>query len=156
MLRYRWPPFLGKLVILGVILLICVLLYYFLSQKIPDRGKTSTIIPNTSEQQRVFVKDLHKRIDPKTQRALERTLYSFMNNDTPDLYTGTIRPESYSQNILASNQTAISLLVDVGPVNLTYKVSLIGQRESYSINIECAPQEQQTDSSSKCENNLFL
>jgi hypothetical protein len=136
------------LLILGVLI---VGLVIFLALNKPEEKKPSALIPNTSKYQRVFIKDIHLYVDDKTKDSVERTLYNFFEKETPTIYTGTIRPESHSQRTVASGQEIINLMVDIRPVESTYKLTLISYQGVYSVNIECAPKEQQLKPSWECK-----
>lgn len=149
-----------KLLILTVgVLLFGVLVYYFWPKPAPNNtsSEAQSSLSVNPEQERVFIKDLHIYVDPTTQKSVERTLYLHIEKEAPELYTGTLRKESYHKSTSsANNQTTIDLVVDVEPVQLTYDITLVGYQGTYSVNIRCAPQEQQMVPSNICRNWLGL
>lgn len=144
-----------KILLTLTVTVIAATLAYILLFADNKSGVSTDINTNTtpSASSKVFVKDLHKHVNHETQDSIQRNLYSIVGHDKPDLYTATIRAGSHSRKNTPSKQTTIDMLIDIELVNLTYKVSLVGQNESYSINITCAPTDQQVNTSSNCVNN---
>ncbi len=134
--------------------------------------------------QRVFIKDFHtfdNSIHSEARFNIERRLYmnTVMNDQLehgfddhghgpahggdstapstahpPDLYTGTIRADSFSDTSSGNNRT-IAFLVDIEPVNLTYQVRIFIQKnnnhETRNTIITCAPDELSIDASVVCK-----
>lgn len=106
---------------------------------------------------RVFIQGLEKYstyFQPERRNSVETTLYSFAMGSAKeaDLFTGAVRADSLSQ-MTASDGTKTSLLVDVYPLNITYRLEVSNRTDSGSIqpiNITCAALEQQIDSATKC------
>lgn len=135
------------------ILIAATIAYYLFSRE----EKSSMVTPSPTitytAQERVFVADLHKYVDMETKKSTERSLYENIDKDQPDLYTGTIREDSLSEKSLSSNQTIKTLIVDIKPSEVAYKITYISDPRGgrSSINIECAPKEEQLNSSAECK-----
>lgn len=156
MLNIRRPTLLLSFTILNGILLVALLIYYSLPGGALNEAQTNNIISRPSSVKRVFIGNSDKYIDPKIKESIESSLYVYLNKDKPDLYTGTIRPGSNTKHFTQSQQTVTSFLVDIDPVKLTYKVTLISdQSGTPSLNIECAQWDQQLDKSNECRDTLF-
>lgn len=150
MLKGKYSRYLKVLFILGVILLIGIATYHFIFKKDPNTNI------NTPEwrpygQGKVFTKDLHKYVDSSAKDFIEHTLHDLIHEETPTLYTATIRSGTYSKKTLTNGQVVKEMLVDVDPAELTYKIIVSShQIGSNSVNILCAPQEQQLNKSAEC------
>src|SRR5690606_2938351 len=84
-------------------------------------------IPNDGTR-RVFIKDFHTyedKINLNLQDQIETTLYGHVAQEAPDLYTATIRNESFKESLEYSpkgNTFVKKMLVDVEPVKITYSI----------------------------------
>lgn len=144
----------GKLLsaIVALLILVCIslLLYFFIFKKDSDSQPKQTAVAVTG-QERVFVTGFDKSIDSETKKSIERFLYSSIDKDQPDLYTGTVRAESYSATTMPNKQVMTVFLIDVNPMKITYKVTLFGNGQGRpSMNIDCASQSEQIISSTVC------
>jgi hypothetical protein len=106
--------------------------------------------------QRVFVQDFYKIqdfIDPQTQRFIEHTMYSYLIENQPDLYTGTIRAGSYSDKTDQKGISTTKLLIDIEPSMVSYEITMNANRKTdfQTVDIRCAPEEQQVDPSADCK-----
>lgn len=130
-----------------------------------SRGFSSTDTPEqdfitTSEQteadlsvRRVFVKDLDTYIsidshDTDDHDTIENTLYTYVSQGQPGLYTGTIRPGSYK----SIGDTRSEILVDIEPAQTSYKLILLNVEGAKSkvISAVCASQDEQMKQDAKC------
>lgn len=120
-----------------------------------QHSETSSAISDSSYtgQERVFVADLREYTDLETKTSIERTLFENIDKDQPDLYTGTIRETSVSEETAPSGQKISSLFIDVTPIGATYKITLFSDPRGGrpSVNVECAPEEEQLDSAITCK-----
>jgi hypothetical protein len=108
---------------------------------------------------RVFIKDFHKYTDYfplDKQQAIESALYGYVGRDTPDLYTGTIRPNSLLQTKSRGSAIEAKILVDVVPANVTYLLESSGEDKYgiFPIIVRCAPKEQQKNPSVSCSDGM--
>ncbi len=104
---------------------------------------------------RVFIKDFYtyqNSIDPQTQRWIEHLIYTYPSQSQPDIYTGVIRPGSYSDSATSDGLSKIELLVDTEPSNVTYKVTVIAKRNTdfQTVDVSCAQKEQQMNQTTTC------
>lgn len=136
---------------LVIVSLVGILSYYLLFRETSDKDIPVATTSNITGQERVFVADLYEYVGLETKESIERTLYDSIDRDKPDLYTGTIREGSFTKTTTASSQTISNLLIDVEPIKITYEVTLFGQQGRPSINVDCAPQEQQLVPSNECK-----
>jgi hypothetical protein len=153
-----------QLLLVGLIgLALVVLLFVFFNPFRSDDQPETNEKTNSVEQsvinkrsQRVFVQDFYKIkdfIDPQTQRFIENTMYSYLIESRPDLYTGTIRAGSYSDKTDQKGISTTKLLVDVEPSKVSYAITVNANRKTdfQTVDIRCAPEEQQIDPSADCK-----
>lgn len=146
----------------GVGSLLIIGLFLFMVMLRPD--KQLVVADDTSSQaeqsatnkktRRVFIQDFYKyktSIDMQTQRWIEYTIYGYQTQ--PDLYTGIIRPGSFSDKTAAGGLVVTELLVDVEPGMATYKVTVNTKRNTdfQTVDIVCAPTVQQAGQSAACQ-----
>ncbi len=106
--------------------------------------------------QRVFVQDFYKIqdfIDPQTQRYIEHTIYSYLIESRPDLYTGTIREGSYSDKTDSKGMSTTKLIIDTEPSRVSYEITVNANRKTdfQTVEIRCAPEAMQSDESADCK-----
>lgn len=151
-------PLLGKIFTVVVVLIVGTMVYFYLSKKPPENDTNiTTPIFNIPEQERVFVKDFYQledSIDSETQYSIERTLYLdtvIASNNSPDLYTGTIRTNSFSDT-MSNGKRLTKLLIDIEPAKLTYLITVNKPNSSRPfIKITCASKEQQLYPGTSCD-----
>jgi hypothetical protein len=139
-------------IVVTILLAISVIIFFF-ANITPNGDENSTETENTALRGRVYVQDLHKHVSSATQDSLEYTLYDRVK-DTPDLYTATIRSGSQSKRVTASKQTIINMLIDVEPAELTYAANLTSYPGGYTVNVQCAPINQQMNPGNLCKGDL--
>lgn len=147
-----------KQLLLAVIIVVTAgvitsLLYPRLDNSIDHKNRsTSNYGIRDAQSDRVFIKDLHKlgiSNNSNTLRLIENTLYLRVIEKGPDLYTGIIRPESISKTTF-NNLEATEALVDIEPINITYKIIVSKPRGGEAVDIVCPPQHQQITHSTEC------
>lgn len=149
-----------------------------------EKIATKPVVLPGLDAQRVFIKDFHELdsfIDSESRYGIERRLYINTVMEDPhehgfddhghdsaassssepsgpahplDLYTGTIRPGSFS-NTTSGNTRTTELLVDIEPANLTYHVLIFKKKnnnyhETTSTIITCASDDLAIDTSAVC------
>jgi len=145
-----------------VVLVVISLTIITLLQKIPPKTNPPTTQSSKkivdTDVQRVFVKDLYKLedvVNTNTQETIERSLYLNVmatKENQPDLYTGTIRENSYSSIVSGSYRTT-KMLVDIKLANITYGVTVTSRVDNPSnvtAYISCAAKSQQISSTAVC------
>jgi hypothetical protein len=151
----------GLLLIIGLL----VIAYSLHSKKQPSAyttNQTTSVSEQTAtdlDVKRVFIKDFYKYGDyftPEKQRAIENALYYYAGQGKPDLYTGVIRPGSFSQAKDSTGAVNTKLLVDISPVNITYILGVTGTTKDgpKPVLIQCAPKDQQQNSSVSCSDGM--
>lgn len=152
MLPKKLPKSLIVAAIVLVILALGITSYVLLQSGSEEDGSASITTVYTGHE-KVFVADLYEYVSLETKESIELGLYTNIDIDQPDLYTGTVRDASFTENVLASGQTESSLLIDIQPIGVTYEIVLFSDPRGGrpSVNIECAPQEEQLDPSIECK-----
>src|SRR5690606_26509942 len=135
-----------------ILALVGGMIYYLTPKQASNENNPATSNINSNGKGRVFVADLHERVDIQTKESIERMLYGTLREEHPDLYTGTIRDGSFSETTLPSTQVQTMFLVDIQPAEVTYKVTLFSSPLGRpSVNVACASKQQQLVSSSECK-----
>lgn len=145
---------LASILIVGVVFLS---LYSIFSKQNNSIEKQPLTTSDNYASRRVFVKDLDKTpeiIDNETRIHLERNLYTNVvdvSKNNPGLYTGYVKPNSYS-TVTSGDYTITELLVAIEPALLTYKINITkdSRRGTRSIYISCAPQNEQISQGVDC------
>lgn len=141
----------------GIIALVIVaLLLSGVFRQHPDEKEEMPIEVNRVG--RVFIKDfytLEGSINEGLQRRIENTLYSHISYDAPDLYTGTIRKDSYSSTS-AGRVTIKKIMFDVYPTKVTYLVTVTLLNGNTSVIVSCAPREQQMNKTATCKDPEYI
>ena len=152
------------LTIIGIVSVAIVLtlfaFFWFFKQ---DSSNTQSSDINSSaisdiKVRRVFIEGLYALEPPINTEMIgiiERSLYTNVNQGVSDLYTGTIRPGSYSATSSSDGKKIISMMVDVEPVTMTYLVTAWEFQGSRSIDILCAPKEFQLNQSIICKESIW-
>lgn len=106
---------------------------------------------------RVFIKDFFTyggSFPVEQQQSIEKALYVYVSqrDSVPDLYTGVVRQNSFSQTKNEKGDVVTSLLIDTIPVRLTYilQSSRTDSSGLPTITLRCAPKDQQKHTSVKC------
>lgn len=134
-----------------------VVTVFFLNMRDPDIPNSLPATPQVDTRTaRVFTEELRKydvRFDRTKQISIEQSLYSYVlgSSNSPNLFTGTVRPGSFSQS-KTSEGMKYRLYIDVHPVDITYEIELIDDinAETIPISINCAPQNVQKNTSVGC------
>lgn len=147
---------------LAILLIFAIIVALFGWQLLPDRSSSENNETETTKPyeismnaRRVFIEGFHIYQDShdyhtgvRAHGSIENSLYTYVSQDKPGLYTGTIRQNSFKK----TSQTSAELLVDVEPSQVTYKIILLdpdgkGYRPA---SVECASQQEQINPSVKC------
>lgn len=115
---------------------------------------------SSTKKARAFIKDFNqfdKYISRQKRLAVENALYHYVYYGKPDLYTGTIRKDSiaYSKK---DDAASVEFLVDIDPYTVTYRIISTKSAANgvETIEIYCAPPEQQKDSSIPCRDSRYI
>lgn len=141
---------------LGILLSI-LFLFIMIASFFPKEKPVIDDIKVTVDQavNRVFIKDFYtynNYLTPDRQRVVENVLYAYVSKNIPDLYTGTIRQNSFLQTKDTDGVLQTKLLIDISPANTTYILTITGtsKDDPKPIDIQCAPENQQKDPSVPC------
>ncbi len=147
-------------VILLISLILCILIvivYLLFTRNNSDSNEKVSIAPVSATEsfdtQRVFIKGFDTYSDyfsSQKQKTIENALYAYVSQGMPDLFTGVIRPNSFTQTNNSDGTTSVNFLVDVSPANVTYILGITeGNRDGTAL-IRCAPSDQQLDPLVSC------
>lgn len=157
-----------KYLSIGVGLLAATLLVVSLIFLTEEKSNNTATTINTSQTERlhdaaakmVFINNFHEAEglpnDPTLHERIEHMLHIAVSQggQRRKLYTGTVQPDSYSENLRytpSGNIRFRSLRVDVEPLRMTYIVHIREFKGVSDVTTDCAPIHFQMDKSVICE-----
>ena len=146
--------------LLLIVALLAMVVFFVASNKDSsiEEKEVSIFSAEGREVKRVFIKDYGEAedaIDLASKKLIESKLYTYASKAKPDLYTGVIREKSYTTT-QSNKVTILEFLVDVKPIDLTYKATVTLLGGNISISVACAPQSQQLSTAATCEDPEYI
>lgn len=143
---------------IGIVSTLTVSVFFSGKEKTtPSPEQSNVQPPNEQEPARVYIEKFtpyRDIVDADTRSNIETILYGYAYVlKGNDLYTAVVRKDSYVVNRFPDDSFDFQMLVDVKPIDVTYKISVIKDRTTNNQQgflVTCAPKPQQKDNSVKC------
>lgn len=163
MLPVNWGSRRVFIVGISIVVIACFILLIFSLLPKKQTAETQTH-PSTAqktierESARVYIKNLYAykdSIDADNRSKIETTFYNYAYIiGGVDLYTGTIRNGSFGKNNLPDGGYDAHMLIDVDPINVTYKISIAKNKVTDNRQIffiTCASKAEQKNKDAICK-----